>query len=169
MTYTHSLSESLIFNGYFEDYISHEAQYYGTIEEADRYLGKKIDGKDWLECSTKEEALIEATRLIDNLYFEGIKTDDDQLLEFPRNDEEEVPRDIKYACFELAFTLIHGVDPDMEIRNQRATMLNYSSLKTMYGDRIQEHVMAGIPSHQAWGYLRSYLVDPGAINLRRVS
>lgn len=169
MTYTHNLLDTLIFNGYFDETIYSPPIYYGSLEEADRYLTKKIDGQDWVEYQEKEKALVEATRLIDNLWFQGVKTETDQTLEFPRNDGTTVPKEIRYACYELAFTLIHGVDPNKEIKNQRATMLQYSVTKTMYGNAVQDHVMAGIPSHQAWGYLRPYLVDPGSLNLRRVS
>lgn len=170
MTYTHDVVESLIFHGRIEHQLVHIPPHYGTVTKADRYLSMKRDSFDWDQCDWKEKALVLATRQIDNLKFHGSKTDPLQSLEFPRNDETEVPENIEKACYELAFTLIHDIDPDIEVMNSRAMSLSFSGIRNTYETSYgQAHVLAGIPSATAWGYLHPYLVKPGNLTLSRVS
>lgn len=167
MIYTHSLYDVLAFQSDVIVGLHHEYAYYGSISEADRYLCMKKDYFDWEQCDWQEKALVLASRQIDDLRFHGTKTDILQELEFPRNGTTTIPENIKKACFELAFMLIHDVDPEIEIQNQRATSLSYSGIRTTHADYAQDHVLAGIPSAKAWAYLRPYLVHPGNLTLSR--
>jgi hypothetical protein len=144
---------------------------YGTSFEGDIYFLNKLLTEPW-DSATEEQhnrALSEATILIDQLRFSGSKTDPEQLLEFPRNGETEVPQKIKNACFEIAFSLLDGVSTDLEHQNLAITSDGYSSVRATYNRiTVPEHFASGIPSRLAWLFLRPFLADVQAVKLRRV-
>ena len=89
------------------------ANSYVTVEEADSYFLERLHSGAWVTSTVKEAALITASRLLDwELVFSGSKALDAQAMQFPRsdlvlNDGTEVlstiiPREIKFATFELA-------------------------------------------------------------------
>ncbi len=144
-------------------------------------------------------ALVEATQRIDRLNYGGKKADPAQLLQFPRGNtytkpvppsapvnqllfnsidpfetivskDPYVPTDVKIATAELAYKLIDGVDPDVEIDRLATESQGFSSVKTIYNRKyIPEHVLAGIPSPLAWAHLRPYLRDPRTVRITRDS
>ena len=57
-----------------------------------------------------EILLIKAMDYIESRFFMGEKTDQDQALEFPRNDDTEVPQKIKTAQIVTALKIDEGVD-----------------------------------------------------------
>lgn len=88
---------------------------YGTLEEADEYLSGRLDAEAWLQASIdqKNRALQTATVQIDRHRFAGSKYDDDQELEFPRDDSpvddagtKVVPTAVEWACYEQALYLL---------------------------------------------------------------
>ena len=145
---------------------------YETVENADTYFASRLHVYSWTDAVTadKTAALAEATARIDRLRFSGGKTDDEQDNEFPRDDETEVPDDIKIACCEVAFALLDGIDPDREYLKLGNSKEEFDSVKeTRALGEIPEHAVAGIPSRYAWLFLLSYLDSPGTINLNRTS
>lgn len=139
---------------------------YDTYTNADIYFATRLYVQSWTSASTanKTKALAEASLRIDRLQFRGHKVDDDQDLEFPRyvgleaEGDEVVPDDIKYACFEVAFALLDGIDPDQELQNQTVLRRTYANVTTAYKDNESlEHFANGIPSYLAWSYLKPYL------------
>jgi len=143
---------------------------------------------DTASAGNKTKALEQATRIIDRLNFAGEKNaahlvrisltgrDDFEInltqeqydailaagltqeLEFPRGSDTVVPGDIKIACYEIAYALIDGVDPDREYEDQGVISQGYASVRTTY-DRsiVLEHTNSGIPSPTAWRYLRPFI------------
>lgn len=146
--------------------------YYGTISRATAYFSKRLNTRIWDEAlyNDREAALIMATRSIDRLNFAGDKNDVDQTLQFPRGDDTAVPADIEYANYELALILLDGVDQDQEVETLGVLSEAYSGVRTTYdGFYANEHIRAGIPSIEAWEFLRPYLRDHSRLRVSRVS
>lgn len=171
--------------------------YYGTLAEANEYFANRLHADAWLnaDVTDRPKALIAATRIIDTLNFKGDKAavyawdlanppgtpgateandriaDASQPLQFPRDDDTDVPDDIKIACFEIAFSLLDDKDPEIELENLRVLTESYGGTKTIYGTDLTyvEHLINMIPSAMAWRILRPYLRDENKIRLARVS
>ncbi len=171
--------------------------YYGTIAEANDYFDHRLHEEAWYGSSVtdREKALVKATQIIDNLNFKGLKHatyivcyDDDgnplsvtdeairaaeasQELEFPRDTDIVVPEQIKVAQWEVAHSLLDGVDPDLELENLGVVSQGVASVRTTYNrNHTQiEHLMNGVPSASAWRYLRPFLRDADAIKVSRVN
>ena len=145
----------------------------------DAYFSQKLYVTAWSGATNanKTKALIEATQRIDRLRFAGFLVDDDQVLEFPRyydedegaQGDEEVPADIQYACCELAYSLLDGVDPDLEYENMGVGSHAYSSVRQTHTSDPMPHIAAGIPNASAWRYLAQYLAPAKTIKMKRVS
>lgn len=145
---------------------------YGNIGQANQYFDNRMNSSVWLdaELDDKKAAMLEATRLIDRLNFNGSKTSSEQLHEFPRNAEVTVPKNIELACYEISIKLLEGWNPDYEVENLSAESRGYGGARTTYNRTFaQEHISAGIPSVRAWTWLKPYLRDPGSILLSRVT
>jgi len=173
--------------------------YYGTVNEANTYFSHRLYSSVWSSANAtdRENALIEATQIIDRLNFAGHKaavyselydSDGDlespapsdstlrtaylsQELEFPRGTDTDVPDAIKMACWEIAYALLDGIDPDMEAENLAVVGQTIASVRTTY-DRNNvnvEHIANGVPSAKAWRLLKPFLRDAGAYRMSRVS
>jgi hypothetical protein len=166
---------------------------YATIQEAEDYFNCKLFESAWSMSNPvqREPALIEATRIIDSLNFKGMKhtvwelleADSDatceeiraanaaQELEFPRGADTEIPERIQWACFEIAYALLDGVDPQYELENMSMNDHGIGSVRASYNRNQEplEHFMNGVPSSTAWKYLRPFLRDDKQRRLIRVS
>jgi len=144
---------------------------YGNLADAESYFLTRYDADAWDDATTtqKKKALISATRIIDRLNFEGEKTDDDQTLQFPRADDVLVPAEIKIACYEIAFALLDGVDPELEARNLDLTATKYGNVSASFNGSQNEYIRNGIPSFIAWTYLKSFIRDRKGFVIRRQS
>jgi hypothetical protein len=171
--------------------------YYGTIAEATDYFANRLHETAWTnaDVTDRPKALMAATRIIDTLNFKGDKhsvwvwdqanplgtpnatpandriADATQSLQFPRDDDTDVPEDIRVACYEIAHSLLDNKDPEIELENLRVNTESYGGTKTVYGPDLTyvEHLINMIPSALAWRILRPYLRDEAAISLPRVS
>lgn len=145
--------------------------HYGTTVDGDAYFTEKLYIQPWDEATEdqRNRALSEATRLINQLRFSGSKTVETQAFEFPRDDDTVVPEKIEWATYEIALALLDGVDPNLEHENLAVSSDGYSSVRSTYNrTTAPEHFVAGIPSRQAWLYLRPFLADVRGLRLRRV-
>lgn len=146
--------------------------YYGTLSRANVYFSKRLNTRVWDETlyNDREASLIMATRVIDKLNFAGDKHDPAQPLQFPRSDDADIPVDIEYAAYEVALALLDGYNPDQEAQTLGVLSVTYSGVRTTYdANHVNEHIRAGIPSIEAWEYLKPYLRDPTRLRLSRVS
>lgn len=171
-------------------------EYYGTLSEANAYFATKLHTTAWDNSNDalRLKALYEATRLIDNLRFKGYKstvyalidtetnttdaTDEElytanlaQQLEFPRNSDIIVPEDIRIACYEIAYCLLDGSDPVMDLENLVVTQHQYANVKTQY-DRNQNpplHTLSMIPSPYAFNLLLPYIATSRRVDLYRIN
>ena len=172
---------------------------YGTITEANTYFGERLHSESWDDSSTadKTKGLKQATRIIDQLNYKGVKAavyavlydadgdlvspapdqatilaaDATQPLQFPRGADSDVPLTIEYACYEIAFSLLDGVDPELELENLRVRQQKYATVQTTYADQFDnvEYLLYGIPSSIAWRWLLPYLDNDQSILLSRVN
>ncbi len=144
---------------------------YATLVEAQAYFDGRLNTEAWDDSddATRNKGLCQATTIIDRLNFLGSKTDELQVLQFPRDKETIVPQDIKNASAELALALLDGVSPELEFENLFMVSQGYSSVRSSY-DRGSKppHVLAGIPSLVAWTFLKPYLRDPTQMDLIRI-
>jgi|SRR5690606_2438471 len=143
---------------------------YLTVEEAQDYYDSKLGTAAWDDATDEEKlkALKNATMLINRLNFNGTKSVTTQANAFPRDGEVVVPQNILDATCELALVLLDGYDPNEEMNNIAATARGFSSARTNYTrDFAHNHIMAGIPSAEAWQLLLPYLQDPLTIRLTR--
>lgn len=94
-----------------------------------------------------------------------------QELEYPRGSDTEVPEAIRRACYEIAFSLLDGKDPELELENLSVSSQGYSSVRTTFNRNQQplEHIINGVPSAEAWRLLRPFLRDDRHLRLTRVS
>ena len=145
---------------------------YLTIIEAQTYFNTRLHTLPW-DCAIDDEktkALAMATKIIDRLNYEGEKTDEAQVNQFPRDADIVVPQDIMDATTEIALSLLDGVDPELEFENLAMITQQYGTIKSTYDRSInQDYKMAGVPSMTAWRMLKPYLRDSQGIDLNRVS
>jgi len=165
---------------------------YATIQQAESYFNDRLHETAWSQASATEKpkALLAATRIIDSLSFKGYKhtvweilqddpdsTSDEiqaaeasQELEFPRGADTIVPERILWACYEIAYALLDGVDPDIELENMSIRNHGIGSVRTSFARDQEplEHFMNGVPSATAWKYLRPFLRDDDHVRLMRV-
>ena len=96
--------------------------------------------------------------------------DDAQSNEFPRGRDTVVPQNIIVANYEIAFNLLDGKDPEIELENLGISSQGLESVRTTYA-RSQvpiEHIVNGVPSAAAWRLIAPFLREDMAISLRRV-
>ena len=145
---------------------------YITVDDADTYFENRygVDSWDTADDTDKLKALKDATIRIDRLNYIGRKNDDEQEKQFPRYDDTTVPEDIQYACAEIAFALLDGIDPEREMELLAMKSQGLASARSTY-DRtfVPEYLSAGIPSSLAWQFLKPYLVDPENVAITRVT
>lgn len=96
-----------------------------TLDEADIYFDDRFDSEKWyeLDAEEKEKLLISASKKINAFDYVGIKEDEAQNLEFPRN--YGTPQDIKDAVCEEAFSMSQK-SKDMHKLNQDANITSIS-------------------------------------------
>lgn len=94
-----------------------------------------------------------------------------QVHEFPRGTDTVVPDAIVMACYEIAYSLLDGKDPEIELENLGVESHGYSSVRTSYSRTHVpvEHIVNLVPSAIAWRLLRPFLRDDQAVKLARVS
>ena len=163
------------------------------IAEANEYFAQRLHETAWSEAGDgdREKALIAARGIIDSLSFKGNKhavymlygadpaadseavrdAEVSQPLEFPRGADTEVPEAVRIAEYEIAYALLDGKDPELELENLAINAMSYGAVKTNY-ERSQlpiEHIINMVPSSVAWRLLKPFLRDSDALKLSRLS
>ena len=141
--------------------------------EAQAYFDGRLNTDAWddvTDDAEKDKSLIMSTRIIDRLNFLGTKTDDNQDLQFPRDDDVDIPQDVMDATAEIALALLDGVNPELEYENLFMTSQGYGGIRSSFDRTVKApHLLAGIPSVTAWRLLHPYLRDPNSLEMYRVS
>lgn len=178
-----------------------DTTYYGTLEDADTYFAARLHEYAWTEADATDrpKALWAATQIIDTLSYKGHKhtvwsyleslprphrlwltdaqqaavraAEASQIHEFPRGSDTDTPQTILIACYELAYSLLDGKDPELELQNLGIVSHGYGSARTMYDRNLipVEHIVNGVPNAYAWRLIRPFLRDDMAVRLIRVS
>jgi hypothetical protein len=166
---------------------------YGTLAEAVEYFANRLHETAWTSATTadRSKSLIAARGIIDGLNFKGRKAavytllladaaasdaeiqaaEVSRALEFPRGADTTVPEAIRIAEYEIAYALLDGKDPELELENLSIDSMGYGAVKTSYartGLPI-EHVINLVPSSVAWRLLKPFLRDSDALKLSRLS
>ena len=167
-----SVGDTLIFIQQMEEAVVVPLQAYGSLAGANSYFASRLRMRGLWANATDEDknaALTEAREWIDRLNFQGCKTVDSQLFEFPRDGSSVVPMDIEKAAYEIAAKLLDGMDPELEIKNLGSTSQGFGPARTTY-DRafVLEHLSAGIVSAKAYALLKPFLNDSKRLQLCRV-
>jgi hypothetical protein len=149
-----------------------DANSYCSVAEGDSYHETHLYASAWNSASitTKEIALIHATRLLDDMYeWAGWATEDEQPLMWPREtvltkngqdwlDDDVIPQDLKNATAEMARNLIIGDrTEDNAVETQGLRSLTAGSVSLSFKDSVQAKVVPDavvnlIPDH--WGRLK---------------
>lgn len=91
---------------------------YSTEAEADAYMATRLHASVWSSATSADKVavLIWATRLLDQLSWQGAKASEAQALRWPRSgvvdrdgysvDDDIIPQDLKDACAEYALSLL---------------------------------------------------------------
>lgn len=147
-------------------------EYYGLLLSADLYFENRLNSDKWTSSTVndRQRSLIQATRAIDKLNYANVKNVITQNLQFPRGDDTVVPREIEYANYEIGIKLLEGVDLEIESDTLGILSETYSGVRSTYdADFVNEHMRAGIPSIEAWEYLKPFLMDQRQLKLSRVN
>ncbi|HHA19192.1 MAG TPA: hypothetical protein ENK70_05750 [Methylophaga sp.] len=144
---------------------------YVALEDAESYFEARLNVDSWHDSEEidKKRALIMATHAIDQLNFIGEKTYPDQVLQFPRYDDVEIPEAIMEATYECALAFLDGVDIEYEKEALHVNEQRIGGVKVGYSSIVPEHIIAGIPSYKAWLLLKPFLRGPEDIKLFRVT
>jgi hypothetical protein len=173
--------------------LSITSDYYGNLLEADEYFDLRLRERAWsaADPADRPRALWAASVIIDAMNYKGSKStvytllegspnaSDEEIreaeaaqgLEFPRGADTVVPEAIRRATYEIAHELLDGKDPELELETLGIVSQGYASVRTSYS-RNQvpiEHIINGIPSSQAWRWLRPFLREDDALVLARIS
>lgn len=138
---------------------------YQTISQAQTYFNDILTTDAWDNSDNNKrlKALKEATKIIDRL---PLMTD----YVYTDKQDTDIPNDIKYACNEIAYALLDGVNIEREFQSLGVDSQTFSNTRVAYKDYyLAEHVLAGVPSLRAWLYIKPYLRDTKSIKLERVN
>lgn len=145
---------------------------YNTDSEVDTFMSNRLRTGAWdtAEGGDKNASRAMSTAIIDRLAYLGVKVTTAQVNEFPRDDDSVVPQEIKDAHSLICLALLDGKDPEMEFENLTLIIHQFGQTKSVY-DRSQlpPHILAGVPSFEAWTILKPYLRDGSQISLQRIS
>ena len=126
------------------------------IAEATSYFAQRLHETAWSAANDadREKSLIAARGIIDALNYKGVKhsvytlcgssdttgvalediqaAEASQPLEFPRGEDTQVPEAIRIAEYEIAYALLDGKDPELELENLAISAMGYGTVKTTY-------------------------------------
>lgn len=168
-------------SGPVDEVISTEVRSYTSPGAADVYFASRLNASGWTlltDANAKQQALNDATRIINSFAYIGAKTVSTQAFEWPRSgivglDSTIVPQPIVEAQYEIAYALlIDGFEIDREQRGLYVTQRRYAGVSTSYKvENIPQWLLWGIPSWLAWALLYPFFDfgRPQGIRLNRVS
>lgn len=149
---------------------------YADETYADAYLAQRLGTDAWDNATSgdKPKALAEATRLIDLVPLVGVKYDEDQEREFPRDVDEggEVPAEVQDACCEVALALLQGKTLDQLSASIGVAAESTGDASISYtgerGDMALVDESYGLPSPTAASLMAPWIADRNEIDLTRV-
>ena len=170
--FTESITDTVVLTPSVVNTSTIDKRTVASVAEGDSYMLNRLDASAWTSATAAKKltALIDATLRIEQLNYRGTKAVATQQFQMPRDDDTVIPVEYKYACIELAYSLLDGVDAQIEYENMSMASHTYGNVKTVYDTTFPpEHIAAGIPSVLAWRFLKPFLRDWTTIDLRRVN
>lgn len=119
---------------------------YVTVAEAAAYMADKLDTAAWVDATpeAQAQAIVTATRILDDLSWTGLTISEAQPLAFPRQGEyfdprlgksislpTTVPNRITQACIELAYHLLNNdglLDDTGSVKNIGLDVINLTNV-----------------------------------------
>ncbi len=144
---------------------------YNTVPVANAYFETRLNMPAWETAvsANKTKALTMAYKIIENLSHLGKKNDPDQANEYPRLEDTTVPDQILEAEALIAVALLDDRDIELERDNLSMVIHKFGNITTTYDrSELPLHILAGIPSYEAWLLLKPFLRDIQNITLSRV-
>lgn len=149
---------------------------YADEAYADAYFAQRLGAEKWTGAVSedKPKALAEATRLIDLVPLVGVKYDEEQPREFPRDVDEggEVPAEVMDACCEVALALLQGRTLDQLSASIGVASESTGDASISYtgerGDMALVDESYGLPSPTAASLIAPWISDRSEIDLTRV-
>lgn len=135
---------------------------YVTLEEANTYFASRLHAEAWTSATDtdKQKALDMATRAIDRTPVKGVKATYDQVNQFPRYPDTEVPQAVKDACCEEALALLErGNSQRRKLQAEGVTSVSIGGLSETYAVGSGR----GLLSQEAKELLRPWLL--GAVRI----
>ena len=109
-----------------EDYI--EATSYLSITDADELINAQRNSDEWssLAEDDKKVFLNQASLAVDGVYaYKNLRTDESQILKFPRNGAVIIPASLKYAVALLALRYAKGED-SRDVLSEKIGKMNWT-------------------------------------------
>lgn len=147
---------------------------YVTLTEANAYFADRLHTAEWNSAlvANQEKALKEACKRMNRLAFKGEKTDNVQLLAFPRvmpvlnrigvigfNSDTGIPEAVKSAqCEEALALIVHGNSARTKAQEQNVIRVNFGSVSEEY--RAARKLLSG----EALELLKPFLA--GVVSIR---
>lgn len=143
---------------------------------ANKYFGESTgpNAETWADAANqakKTPALKQATRIMDDLHYIGRKAKEDQISEFPRGNDEEIPYEVAEACCEVAVALLSGKTLEEIEGSDGIASESVGDASTSYSEDGQRETLnknGQLPSAQAFRLLRPWIVNPRDIHFDRV-
>lgn len=144
------------------------ANSYVTLADADAYMATRFETA-WTAAAgsdeTRKKALVQATRQLDQLAWQGVKMSATQALEWPRDVQEEasdtIPPWLENACCEQALWILAnsttgGQDQRQELQAAGVTAYSIGGLSETFGAGRSGHVSVLCPDARRYasGWLR---------------
>lgn len=125
-----------------------------TIADVTTYVSGSLKGADWEFFPKQQEAINDATKIINGLSFEdGV---------VPVNNS------IDEATILITLDLANGINPEDEYNVSKVKSTAFAGVRTTYAAEMSRHVSAGVTSIDAWRLLLPYLDYTTSISLHRV-
>lgn len=140
--------------------------YYGTVSGGDTFFSNRIGGDPWDNATeaNKLASLKQATQIIERFNFLGEKNESSQTLSFPRKNSTTVPTGIEYATYLIAEKLLDEVTIEGTLEAAGVLKRKILGVETEYSDRLrQDHKLYGVPSAEAFFFIRPFLRNPNEI------
>lgn len=157
--------------------------YYGSVAGGDLFHAVRVHSWDWNNATPqdKTKALYTAQQLIDRFAYTGVKTDSDQVLEFPRTrtladgtvcligGSAGIPTSIEQAAYLIADALVGGRDPQADFEALNVKVETFGPVRTEFDTRrnAKNHVANLIPSPSAWALILPFLASASSFTQKK--
>lgn len=140
----------------------------GALHEAEVYFGTKFFNEPWMDATQERKlaALRESTLIMMRLSCPPLYLEDGiTLANWPA-----IPRDLRYGCYENAYGLLNGINPDDNYKRLSTLSRAGAGTKTEYRpDVFPEYIRAGVTTASAWSLIRPYILDDRSFRISRNS